>query len=107
MFDRRIPRLSSWDTGRNPFVFQGISEPIGIISPICEQEIGFRKRAEQRCCAGVVADLSRAQKEAQRLAMSIGQGVQFRVEAAFGAADQATAPPFLSRRLDAVLWAFR
>ena len=84
-----------------------MSEPIGIITPISQQEFRFRKRAEQCCSPGVIADLTRAEEEAQRLAIAIGQGMKLRVEAALRAADQALAPPFLSRRLDAVRWAFR
>ena len=79
-----------------------MSEPSGIISPISQQETRFGKRVEHSCRSGVIADLTRAEEEAQRLAIAIGQGMKLRVEAAFRAADQALAPPFLSRRLDAV-----
>ena len=72
------------------------------MSPISQQEIRFGKRAEQSCSPGVIADLTRAKEEAQRLAIAIGQGMKLRVEAAFRAADQAMAAPFFSRRLDAV-----
>ena len=84
-----------------------MSEPIGIITPISQQEFRFRKRAEHCCSPGVIADLTRAEEEAQGPTIAIGQGMKLRVEAALRAADQALAPPFLSRRLDAVRWAFR
>ena len=77
-------------------------EPISIITPISQQEIRFGKRAEHSCSPGIIADLTCAEEEAQRLAIAIGQGMKLRVEAALRAADQALAPPFLSRRLDAV-----
>ena len=90
-----------------PLFFERISEPVSIIATICQQIISFRKRAQQSGRSGVIADLTRAEEEAQRLAIAIGQGMKLRVEATFRAADQALAPPFLSRRLDAVRWAFR
>jgi hypothetical protein len=62
---------------------------------------------EQRCRAGVVADLASGDKEAQGAPVRIGDGVELGVHAAFGAPDQAAEIPFLTRRLEAVRCAFK
>jgi hypothetical protein len=50
---------------------------------------------EQRCPAGVVADLPGGHEEAQGPPVCIADGVQLGVHATFGAADQPPkAPPF-------------
>ena len=67
----------------------------------------LREVVQQGCRAGVVTDLASGHEEAQWAAVRIGNGVQLRVHAAFGAADQAAKTPFLTRMLEAVRCAFR
>ncbi len=55
----------------------------------------------------VVADLSGGNEEAPGLPVRITDGVQLGAHAAFGATDQPSEAPLLTRRLDAVRCAFR
>ena len=77
------------------------------MAPIPEQPIDLWQAAEQGRCANVVADLSGGDEEVDRAAMAVTDGMQLGVQAAFRAADQASTPPFLTPRLDAVRWALR
>lgn len=65
------------------------------LCPISQQEIGFGKRVGHGCSLRVIADLARADKEAQRLAIVIDQCMTLGVKAAFRASDQAPATPLL------------
>ena len=86
---------------------QGIPEPVGVVAAVAEQPLRLWQIVQQRCCAGVIADLSGGHEEAERPAVGIGDSMQLRVHAALGAADQPSETPFLTRRLDAVRCAFR
>ena len=60
-----------------------------------------------RRSAGIIADLACGHEEAERTAVGIGDGVELRVHAPFGVADQPPKIPFFTRRLDAVQCAFK
>ena len=111
MFDGPGTGLPAWDARCYPFVFQRISEPVGIIAPVGQQPIGGWQAAEQGRSAGIVADLTCGHEEADRSSLCIGDGMQFGIHATFGSADQTTAlvivPPFFDRRLEAVRCAFK
>jgi hypothetical protein len=49
---------------------------------------------QQRGCAGVIADLASGHEEAQRAAVCVGDRVQLRVHAPFGATDEPPEIPF-------------
>lgn len=57
--------------------------------------------------------LERVNREIKRrsdvigISLAVADGVQLRIHAAFGSANQTPTPPFLTPRLDAVRWAFR
>jgi hypothetical protein len=76
MLDGFAARLPTRDAGLYSLVFQGISEPIGIIAPVSQQPFSFGQAAQQRCRTGVVAHLSRRHEEPDRAAFRIGDGVQ-------------------------------
>jgi hypothetical protein len=69
-------------------VFQGISEPVSVITPVGQQPVRLWKAAQQGRRSGVVADLTCAHEEADRTPIGIGDGVQLGVHAALGPADQ-------------------
>lgn len=54
----------------------------------------FRQVIEQRGRACVVTDLAGGHEEAQRAAVGVGNGMQLRVHATLGAANQAAKIPF-------------
>ena len=66
----------------------------------------MRQGIEHEPCPFMIAHLPFAEQQDQGLAVLIGDGVQFRVQAAFGAADASGNSPFL-RRLAAVRCALR
>ena len=107
VFDGFLSLLPARDAGAYALVFQRISEPIGIIAAIPEQPLNPRQAAQQGRRADVIADLSGGDEETERAPVAVADCVQLGVHAALGAANQATAPPFLTPRLDAVRWALR
>ncbi len=70
---RDIP--STGDANLYPFVFQRVSQPIGIVSTIPQEPISLRQATQQRRCAGVVAHLSGRHEEPDRAARRIGDGM--------------------------------
>ena len=86
---------------------EGIPEPVGIVAAVAEQPLRLGQVVQQRCRAGVVADLPSGHEEAQGAPVGIGYGMELGVHTAFGATNQATEAPLFTRRLDAVRCAFR
>ena len=58
-------------------------------------------KSSSKAAAPTIADLPGRDEEAQRAAAGIGDGVQFRVHAAFGPPDQTPETPFFTPRLEA------
>ncbi len=89
-----IARLSPRNAGLDALRPQGIPEPVSIIAAITEQPLGLGQLFQKRSRPRVVADLSGGQEEAQGPSVRIGHGVKLGVHPTFGAADQASKPPF-------------
>jgi hypothetical protein len=106
VFDWRGTRLPTRDAGLYPVVFQRISEPARIVAAVGKQPNCRWQAAQKSCRASIVAHLAGSHEEANRPSLSIGDGIQFGIHAAFGSADQQTpmivGPPVLARRLVAV-----
>jgi hypothetical protein len=85
-------RLPAGGAGLYPFVFQRISETVGIVDPVSQQPFCLRQAAQQSGCTRVIADLTCGHEETARTPIGIGDGtgdgMQLRVHAAFGSADQ-------------------
>ena len=94
--DRLIAPRSAGDSGAYLFVFQGFSEPIGIIAAIPRQPVHIWYATEQSPSTDVIADLSGGDKEVQRPSFAITDGVQLGIHAAFGSANQAATHLFLT-----------
>ena len=107
VFDGQKAGFSPRNAGFDPLFLKRISEPVGVVSAVTQQPLRLGKVVEQRGCTGIIADLASGYEEAERATVCIGDGVKLRVHAAFGAADQPSKTPFLTRRLDAVRCAFR
>ena len=60
----------------DPFVFQGIAEPVRIITAISQQICGLGQLVDERTRAFVIAGLSCGQLQQNRTPMPIGDGVQ-------------------------------
>ena len=105
--DGFLPALPAGDARSYPFVFQRISEPVSIMAPVGQHPFCLRKAAQHGGGTGVIADRTSRDKHADRTALSIGNGMKLRVHAALRAPDQPPTPPFFTRRLEAVRWAFR
>ena len=107
VFHGLLALFSSRDAGAYPLVFQRVSEPVGIVASIPEQPSDLWQTAQQCPCAHIVIDLSGGDEEVERSSLAIANGVKLGVHTTCGPANQATAPPFLTPKLDAVRWALR
>jgi hypothetical protein len=105
--DGRFPFLPAWYARAYLLVLQRFSEPIGMVSAISEKPLHLGQPADERTRPDVVADGAGSQEQVNRTALAVADGVQLRIYAALGSADQAPAPPFLTPKLDAVRWAFK
>jgi hypothetical protein len=95
MIDGTTARLSAGDAGLYPFVFQRISETVGIVDPVSQQPFCLRQAAQQSGCTRAIADLTCGHAETARTpigtGIGIGDGMHLRGHAAFGSADQTSA----------------
>jgi len=105
--DRHLSVLLRRDAGGNSPIFQCVAQPVGIVGAVGEQRVGRRQVVDQCARTDRVPGLPGGQDETDRPPERIGDGVEFGVEAAFGAPDQAFAPPFFAAMLEAVRWALR
>lgn len=67
---------------------------IRVTAAFLEQKVGLRQTAEQCRRADVATDLSGGDGEADRMPLTVADGMQPCVHVGFGAADQASMPPF-------------
>ncbi len=88
--DDLLAILPSGETGLYPFVFQCISQPIGVIAAAGEQRLCGCQAAEQGRGSDRFADLSCSHEEPARPPIGVGIGMQFCVHFAFGAPGQTT-----------------
>ncbi len=89
----------------DPFGLESVPEGVTVIALVGDQRLGFRKPWIKQLCADVIAHLALREQQHDRLAITIRDGMEFGVQAAFRAPDTAGNIPFLSR-LAAVRWAF-
>jgi hypothetical protein len=94
------------DAGLDLPVGEGIAKPVGVVAFVGQQHLGGGHGPQQGCGTGVVADLACRKEQAAWAAFAVADRVQFRVQAALGAAYMPGKSPFLSR-LAAVRCAFR
>ena len=85
---------------------QGGSEPIAVIAAIGKKRFGRWQGIKDQPCPFVIAHLSLAEHQDKRLAFTIADGMELRVQAAFRAPNAAGNSPFF-KRLAAVRCAFR
>ena len=88
MFNGLAARLVARAAGFILPVFQRISEPVRIISPVCQQPLCLRQAAQQGRRTRVVADLACGHEKADRAALDIGDCMWLDVHAALCPADQ-------------------
>ena len=94
------------DAGLDVLGGKGVSERVAVVGLVGDEGFGGRQSWIEDFSTRVVAHLAFGEQQHERLTVAIHDGVEFRVQAAFGAPDTAGNAP-LSRRLAAVLWAFR
>lgn len=104
--DRPFAVLSSRDAGFDAKVGERFTEPVAVVAAVSDQDVGLGQCREHGCGAAIVADLAFGQKQDQRFALAVTNGVQLGVQATLGTSDTAGNSPFLSR-LAAVRCAFR
>lgn len=75
VFDGLLALSPTGDAGVYPLVFQGFSEPIRIIATVTKEPFHIWQVAEQGSCSDVVTDVSGGDKEVQRAALAVTDGV--------------------------------
>jgi len=106
MLDVQFAVLLGWDAWGYTYVNQRVTEPVGIIAPISQQNLGRRQDRQQPCSTRKITGLTGAQIHLDRAALAVTNRMQLGISATLGEPDQPTAPPFF-RRLDAVRCALR
>ena len=97
VLDGPLAVLSSRDAGSDALVRQRLAIPIAIIAAVSDQRVSTGQRRQHDLCTAMVADLALGQQQYQRLALSIADRVQFRVQATLDAANTAGNAPFSSK----------
>lgn len=90
--------LSARDAPTYPIVIKIVSKLVGVISAGPKQPVDLRLATEQRTRVDVIADLFCHDKQVQGALFAVANGVELRVDPAFGAADQAPLPPLSVER---------
>ena len=63
--------LPAGDANLYPFVFQSVSEPVGVISPVAQKPSRLRQTAQQSRRAGLIAHLTGRHEEPDRRPLGI------------------------------------
>jgi hypothetical protein len=106
IFDRLVATRTPRDAGLDADTCQSVTEPIAVIALVGDEHVGHGQGWQHGRRTAIVTHLAFGQQQDQRLAVGVANGVQFGVQAAFGASNTAGNIPFLSR-LAAVRWALR
>ena len=85
---RFLARLPGRDAGADTTVFETIAQPVGIISLVAQETLGWRQMAQQHECATTIGHLTWGEEEVQRPALTVAEHVQLGVQAAFRASDR-------------------
>ena len=107
VFDGYSPGFSARNAGRYALCLKGVPVPVCVVATVGGHPLCLGQIIQQRCSAGVIAYLASGREKSERATVGIGDGVELRIHAAFGATDQPPEAPFFTRRLDAVRCAFR
>ncbi len=99
VFDRRLPFLSTWNTGAYPLVLQRFSEPVSVVAAIPEHTFDAWQPAERCPRADIIAHLPGGDELVDRSSLAVTDCVQLGVHATFGATDQAFTPPFVGEMI--------
>ena len=102
IFDGLVARLSLWDVARYPLISNSFTKPICIISPICQKSVGGGQAIRRDSGLSVIADLASSQEERDRPPNYFIHDRQLGIDTTLGPPNQASAPLFFNRRLDAV-----
>ena len=79
-----------------------MAQPVGIVAPVAQQRLGLGEGVDHKGRALVVAHLALAEQQDQRTGLSVADGVELGVQAAFGPSDTSGNSPFLSKQ--AAVW---
>ena len=105
--DGLVARLASRDAGPDTFVYLDFAESVRIITAISEEPFSIRQTAQQGRGTGIVAHLTGRDKERDRAAAGVRDGMQPGVHTTLCLPDYASNPPFFNPRLEAVRCALR
>jgi hypothetical protein len=91
---RLLAIFSAWYARRRALLDQSVAEPVAVVTAIGDQGGCSRQARQQRLSALVVADLAGGEMQQDRPPGLVADGVQFGVQAAFGASQTAGKAPF-------------
>jgi hypothetical protein len=72
---------------------QGLDQGVGVVSLVGEERVRF-DLFEQGCCLGQIMGLARSERQGDRIAQSVDDGVDFRRQPASGSSDGLIAAVF-------------
>ena len=98
-----LPALPAGDAGHYPFVFQRLSEPVGIIAPVGQHPLGPGRLLSM--AAAPVSSLTEPAVTNMRIGRPPRREVLYSSHPSF--ARSACHAPLFTHRLEAVRWAFR
>lgn len=67
-------RIPGRDAGLDALGLESVPEPVGIVAAVAEQPLGSWQIVQQRCRAGLVADLPSGHEEARRRPLASARG---------------------------------
>ena len=85
--DGLLAVFAARDARRDVAFAQRLAEPIAVVAPVGDQDVGIRQCGQDGRSPAIVADLAFGQQQYQGLAVGVAHCMQFRVQAALGAPD--------------------
>ncbi len=76
MRDRQLAHFSTRDAGRDPSVFQGVSEPVGVTATVSKKDTRLGQIVDQDARANIVAGLGAREEHPDWPARGVGDGVE-------------------------------
>ncbi|OAG74595.1 hypothetical protein A0J51_00133 [Gluconobacter japonicus] len=93
VFDGTRAGFSLGNTWPDPSYLKSITEPVGIIVPVCPQPVGLWQTVGKGRCPLIAADPTCRHEETWRSAIAGGHGMKLRLHATCGASNHATRIP--------------
>ena len=71
MRDRFLPTPAGWDARRYSYLYKGVAEPVGVVSPVPKQGGGGWDRGQQSPRADIIRGVARGEEHPDRAALRV------------------------------------